>query len=544
MKEKSFKNIRAAGYYRLSREDGDKMESDSITNQRLIISEYSQRNGIQIIDDYIDDGYSGTNFDRPSFIRLMMDINDGKINCIIVKDLSRLGRNYIEMGRYMSRIFPSLGVRLISINDNYDSFLDADVSSQIVVPFKNLINDAYCRDISLKIRSQLDIKRKNGQYIGSFALFGYKKDEENHNHLVIDETAAEIVQLIFNMKLDGYNSLRICSKLNELKIPTPLEYKRMFNAKYNNGFRSSYKSGWGASSIDMILKNEMYTGVMVQGKRRKINYKIKQSVNMKEDDWIKVQGTHDAIIPKEIYDLVQKMYANDTRTAPDQEQIYSLSGVVKCGTCGCNMVRRSTTKKGVKYFYYHCRTYKNGQGCTSHIVSEKVLEDTVLANMRGLISTLSDSESIIEKIEDIPDDRVSIKLIDNQIISQRKEVDRYAGLKAKLYQDMCENIISREEFRELNAVFTEKMSRLEAGIVESQKKRDRIANLNIDNVPWIRTILEQKNIDKLDNRMVISMIDSITVFDKDKIVIKYNYAEEFNEILAIIAEIRNAEVSA
>ena len=202
MKDKFLKNIKAAGYYRLSRDDGDKSESDSITNQKSLISEYAEKNKLSLEDEYVDDGYSGTNFDRPGFIRMMNDIRNGDINCIIIKDFSRLGRNYIEMGKYMTKIFPSMGVRLISINDNYDSLRDNDVSDQIIIPFKNLINDAYCRDISMKIRSQLDIKRKNGQYIASFPLYGYEKDPDNHNHLIIDTVAAEAVQLIFNLKLD------------------------------------------------------------------------------------------------------------------------------------------------------------------------------------------------------------------------------------------------------------------------------------------------------------------------------------------------------
>ena len=260
---------------RLSREDGDKLESDSIKNQRTLVREYAKRHELKLIDEYIDDGYTGTNFNRPSFVRLMEDIRSGKIDCIIIKDLSRLGRNYIEMGRMISNILPSLGVRLIAINDNYDSIDDENTANQIIVPFKNLINDAYCRDMSLKVRSQLDMKRRQGKFIGSFALYGYMKDPKDHNHLVIDETAAGIVELIFNMKMDGFSSGRIVRKLAEMEIPTPLNYKRICGMNYNSGFRSKADAIWSITTIDRILKNEMYTGTMVQGKRRKINYKIK-----------------------------------------------------------------------------------------------------------------------------------------------------------------------------------------------------------------------------------------------------------------------------
>ena len=213
-----------AQYLRLSQEDGDKEESNSIRNQRDLISDFAaQHNDIRIVDEYVDDGYSGANFERPAFQKMIEDIKKQKINCIIVKDLSRLGRNYIETGKYLEKIFPRLGVRFVSITDNYDSANEPGDLDQIIVPFKNLINDAYCRDISLKVRSQFEVKRKNGKYVGSFAMYGYCKDPVDKNHLIVDEYAAEIVQLIFNMKLDGYSPQHIADKLNEMHVLTPLE---------------------------------------------------------------------------------------------------------------------------------------------------------------------------------------------------------------------------------------------------------------------------------------------------------------------------------
>ena len=194
---KNTKDLKACGYFRLSREDGDKAESDSIKNQKIMVRDFAERNGIAHIEEYVDDGFTGTNFNRPSFLRLWEDIKAGKINCIIVKDLSRLGRNYIEMGKYLTQWFPQFGVRIIAINDNYDSLDEQNISNQIIVPFKNLINDAYCRDMSIKVRSQLDMKRRNGKFIGSFAVYGYEKDANDHNKLVIDETAAKVVEMIF-----------------------------------------------------------------------------------------------------------------------------------------------------------------------------------------------------------------------------------------------------------------------------------------------------------------------------------------------------------
>ena len=530
-------SIKAAGYYRLSRDDGDKLESDSIANQRTLVTEFAEKNDIHILESYIDDGFSGTNFERPDFMRLMDDIRDGKINCIIVKDLSRLGRNYIEMGKYMTRIFPSLGVRLISINDNYDSLNDEEVSNQIVVPFKNLINDAYCRDISIKVRSQLDIKRKNGQFIGSFAPFGYKKDVENHNHLVIDETAAEIVQLIFNLKLDGFNSLRITQKLDEMGIPTPRQYKQMNYSTYSSGFKAKPDSGWSEGSVNRILRDETYTGTLVQGKRRKINYKVKQSVDMPEKDWIRVENAHEAIIPKYTFERVQRLLSTDMRTAPDQESVYALSGKIKCAGCGCNMIRRSTESKGRKYYYYHCSTKRYYGVCKSHNISEKIVKDTVLLNLQKLIRALSDYDGLLEKINNIPNDKISIKVIENQIKSQRKEVERYGELKVKLYQDMCDSVITKDEFKQLNDVFTDKIDALEESISANNAKIQKLNLFDAKKIPWVKSIMESKNLDDLDNRVVTSMVDSIMVFDKDKIEIRYTYGECFDDIVSFLKDL-------
>ena len=231
---------KVAAYLRLSREDGDKQESDSIRNQRELIKEYlSKDKKLNYVGEYVDDGYSGTSFDRPSFQRLMGDVKAGKVNCIVVKDLSRLGRNYIETGRYIEQVFPLLGVRFIAILDHYDSAEKNDASDWLVLPFKNLINDAFARDISTKIRSQLDVKRKNGKFIGSFACYGYQKDPEDVNRLIIDPYAAEIVRSIYRMKLSGYSSVRIADELNHIGVLPPAEYQRHHGNHFTCGFHRS-----------------------------------------------------------------------------------------------------------------------------------------------------------------------------------------------------------------------------------------------------------------------------------------------------------------
>ena len=279
-----------ATYLRLSRSDGDQQESNSIKNQRALLNDYMGKHPeLHKFDEYVDDGYSGTNFERPDFKRMMQDIEKRNVNCIIVKDLSRFGRNYIETGRYLERIFPFMGVRFIAINDHYDSAEENDDKGRILIPFNNLINDTYCRDISLRVRSHLDVKRKEGQFIGSFAGYGYRKDPKDKNHLIIDEYAAGIVQEIFKSKLNGMSSQRIASHLNELGVLPPNEYKRANGFNYTCGFQAGLNQKWTVVSVNRILKNESYTGTLIQGKRRKINYKVKKSHDVGSENWIRVE---------------------------------------------------------------------------------------------------------------------------------------------------------------------------------------------------------------------------------------------------------------
>ena len=349
-----------ATYLRLSRSDGDQQESNSIKNQRALLNDYMGKHPeLHKFDEYVDDGYSGTNFERPDFKRMIQDIENRKINCIIVKDLSRFGRNYIETGRYLERIFPFMGVRFIAINDHYDSAEENDDKGRILIPFNNLINDTYCRDISMRVRSHLDVKRKEGQFIGSFAGYGYQKDPKDKNHLIIDEYAAGIVQEIFKQKLNGMSSQRIASHLNELGVLPPNEYKRANGFNYTCGFQAGLNQKWTVVSVNRILKNESYTGTLIQGKRRKINYKVKKSHDVGSENWIRVEDAHDAIISKGEFQQVQQLLELDTRTAPSQTTVYPLSGFLRCADCGQNMIRRTVTKNGKKYQYYHCSTYKN-----------------------------------------------------------------------------------------------------------------------------------------------------------------------------------------
>lgn len=475
-------------------------------------------------------GYSGTNFERPDFKRMMQDIEKRNVNCIIVKDLSRFGRNYIETGRYLERIFPFMGVRFIAINDHYDSAEENDDKGRILIPFNNLINDTYCRDISLRVRSHLDVKRKEGQFIGSFAGYGYRKDPKDKNHLIIDEYAAGIVQEIFKSKLNGMSSQRIASHLNELGVLPPNEYKRANGFNYTCGFQAGLNQKWTVVSVNRILKNESYTGTLIQGKRRKINYKVKKSHDVGSENWIRVEDAHDAIISKGEFQQVQQLLELDTRTAPSQTTVYPLSGFLRCADCGQNMIRRTVTKNGKKYQYYHCSTYKNGGGCTPHMINSEKLTESVLTAIRHQVSLLVEAEKVLSNAELASGEQIGIKILDSQITALEAELERYSNLKIRLYQDLCDDVVSREEYGEMNTRFAQKIKEAQDKIQEIREKKQEALKHDTLLPAWLEEFKQYEHIKTLERRVVVELIDHIDVHSKTEIEIHFCFEDELHSI--------------
>lgn len=343
----SKENYKACIYARLSKDDDDKPESDSIGNQKALIRDFLKNHPeIRVVSEQVDDGYSGVNFERPGFKAMMEDIRAGKVDCVIVRDLSRFGRNYIEAGNYIERVFPFIEVRFIAINDSYDS-IDQNQSDSLIIPFKNLINDAYCKDISVKIRMQLDIKRKKGEFIGAFAVYDYLKDSEDHNKLIVDTFASEVVRAIFRWKLEGMSQGDIAERLNVQGVLCPMEYKLSLGMKVQTNFRANRKAVWSWSSVSRILTNEIYTGVLIQGKVSTPNYKVKKFMEKDESEWIRVEQSHEAIIDEDTFWVMQELLKKDIRRGPDRGKVYPLSSYLVCDDCGQNMIRKSTVRRSI-----------------------------------------------------------------------------------------------------------------------------------------------------------------------------------------------------
>ena len=533
-------------YLRLSKEDGDKEESDSITNQRELILEFlKSKEDIRIHAVRVDDGYSGVNFERPAFRQMLEDIKTGKVNCVVTKDLSRFGRNHIEVGKYIEKIFPYLGVRFIAINDNYDSLTNDAQTNNIIIPFKNLINDAYCRDISIKIRSNLEVKRKKGDFVGPFAPYGYQKSEEDKNKLEIDEEAAEVVRSIFQMYLQGSNAYKIAEKLNKKNILTPTDYKKENGSAFYTGFKKNLKSQWTHMHVLRILGNPVYTGTLVQGKETTPNYKVKKKVKRDQSKWSQVENAHEAIIPTVDFQNAQEQLQMDTRTGTEKEKVYYLSGVVKCGDCGANMVRKTVPSGKRKFIYYVCGNHKGNKNiCSSHSINAEALEESVRKLLNHQIKNVTDLGRILDKLEDAQIRKGELGKRNRQITKKKEEVEKYNHLRLDLYEDYKDELITKEEYLELKEIYEKRIQTAEQMLEAMEVEMAFLAEGEWSTCDWINEFKKYGYLESLSREVVVSLIGQILVYEKKegerypRIEIHFKYADEFQASLSLLEELQ------
>jgi len=524
-------------YGRLSREDGDKEESDSITNQRALIQDYATNlSDVNIIDEFVDDGYSGATFERPNFIKMMEAIKTGRINCVLVKDLSRFGRNFTEAGKYLEQIFPFLGVRFISVNDRLDSMSQKFYGDRLIVPFKNLMNDATCRDTSIKIRSHLETKRKKGDFIGNFVVYGYLKDEQNRNCIIPDEYASEIVRLIFKWKIEGLSQQGIANRLNDEGTLSPMEYKKFLGLNYASKFKINSKAKWSAVAVGRILKDEIYIGVLAQGKRSTPNHKVKKEIIKPKEDWTRVYDTHEPIVSKEDFNLANSLLLKDLRISPGEETVYTLSGVALCADCGMNMIRKTVPSGGVKYYYYICKNSKI-RNCTTHSINEKLLEDSVLSALQAHINNILNLEQVLQFIETLPISQAEIQRIDKQLIKINEEISRYKELKLSLHESLVEGIIDEDDFKELKASYSKKSAEAEKSALRLSGEIEKLLSNKGEKSFWIENFKAYSNITTLTRKSVVSLIDEIIVHEGNRIGINFKYRYNYDSAINFVQSV-------
>lgn len=526
-------------YLRLSKGDGDvdgieKAESNSISNQRMIIDRYlAQHPEMKVIDTYIDDGYTGTNYKRPELKRMLYDIDEGRINCIVVKDLSRFGRERIETGNFISKVFKEKNVRFVAINDHYDSLTADGSETHLIMPIKALTNDNFSRDISLKVRSSFAVKKEAGEYIAPFAPYGYKKDPENVNHLIIDEPAAEIVRRIFARRIEGLSSNAIAEELNRAGVLTPAEYKRSCGDNYKKG-RKPGKSTWCASQVIRILKNEMMIGNMVQGKSCLVSYKVKKFIKKPKEEWDIIEGTHDPIISKADFEIVQSLLERDIIQSRAGAGDNIFAGLVFCGDCGSTLVRRKFARKTGPVFHYICSKYNKGKGCSRHDILEEDLTGIVLESVNSMIRKLCRYDEFAKNLEQLHIPKDAVLAQDQEIKKLKEDLGKYGRLKQALYQDLQEGLINENQFDRYRKQYSEKEIGIQHALEEQTALIEKIYKNGIAAENILQQFKENPQVEKLNHRLLVSLVDKILVYEDNTIEIIYRYTNELKKCEQIL----------
>lgn len=541
LKTIKFRVWRIAIYIRLSREDSRSYdESESVTNQRAIIEKHiaSFNDGDEyiIVREYVDDGISGTTDDeRDSFQEMLTDIKNGRINCVIVKDLARSFRNYSDQGYYLDDWFPRYNVRFISLfHQPLDSYKEPRNMRSIAVPIQGVMNENHCAETSDKVREVFNMKRSNGEHIGSFAPFGYMKHPEDTNALVIDEAAAVVVRDVFNMFLDGMSKNAIVHTLNEHGVLCPTAYKReVQKLKFITPSIDPAKTPlWTATSVTGILTNRMYCGDMVQGKWRVKSYKIHVQERVPEDEWFIVENTHEPVIDRATFAKAQTLLKKDTRTGPQQNKLYLFSGFLRCADCNKAMARSQV--KGTTYYF--CRTYKDQSktACTKHSIKHNRLEAAVLYAIQQQVYLAVHYSKAIANINKAPLMKSqSLKLL-AALEQKQKELAKIARYKQAIWQDWKDGELSHLDYRHMKEDYDRQAAELEQVIETLEKERVELEKGVDTENPFLATFRQYQNIDKLTRDVLIELVDCIKIHENGNISVKFRFADELRRITDFI----------
>ena len=538
MKRKEQSKIIAGGYLRLSDDDAQDGTSVSIETQSKIVKDYCLKYGFLLYDTYPDDGYTGTNFNRPNFKRLMEDAESGKINTIIVKDLSRFGRNYVQVGMYISEILPEMGIRFIAIGDNVDTGED-NVDYDLMVPIKNVFNEYYPADCSRKVRQAFITKASNGEFIGSQAPYGYRKSSEDKHVLEIDEETGPIVIDIFRMiAYLGYGYNKVARVLRERKIIKPAAYQ----AKIAHREFKGDPYDWNEATILKIVNNETYLGKLISGKRRKLSFKSKRVINQPEEKWIVIENVHPALISQELWDDAHKALSSRKRENHSGfDNIFA--GLLKCDKCGYAL---SIATPGYEKGFYMCNTYrkKGPSRCSKHYIKYSEIYEAVLKDIQEVTSIIYNNEDTFVKM-------VIDKVGESAILEQKRIAKEISDLEQRIadldvrfermYDDRLNGMLSDSRFKDMSAKCEEEQARARDKIDElrewlaSHKADEENARLLVSKVKELSVIKE------LDREILNRLVDSIIIGDriktsegvKQSIRINYKFLGELGEEFAV-----------
>ena len=521
------KRWKIGAYIRLSREDEDirGVNSESVETQKRIIDKHMKTlEDAELVGYYIDDGYSGTSLERPDFRRLQVDFENKVVNCIIVKDLSRLARNNEDAGKLIFVIFPFYNIRFISVNDKVDSFLAPNSVHNLTIHFMNIMNDEYSRDLSKKIRSASVARRRRGEFLGAFAPYGYKKDTEDIHQLVIDEEVSCWVELIYKKFLDGLNYTQIARELTDLGAPTPLAHKKKNYPKFGLPKEFEVKL-WSATTVKSILTSDVYSGNLTQSRYAKVSYKSKTVRMQDEQKWITVENTHEAIVSKEDFNRVQEIIKINSRAKSPSKQQNALAGIIKCGRCKRAMAITEKRGKGA-YRAYYCTTYhKHKALCEKNRISVSAIENTVIEVLNQHLLLCGEMSKTLAVINDKKQKQTAFS--DNTA-----KINELKQKKTALYQDYKSGNITETEYKEKRKQIEAVISSLEG--VEETNESNTIFSPE-ENL-FLESFKGKRKFKKLTREIATTFLKAVYVYSPEQIEIELNYADEMKEVMEYITK--------
>lgn len=508
----------AALYIRLSKEDESEGPSQSVQNQESLLREFVQQHRLSVYDTYIDDGWSGTSFDRPAFQRMITDIEEKKVNMVITKDLSRLGRDYILTGHYMERYFPEHRVRYISLLDGIDTGVDSTAND--ITPFRAIMNDMYAKDISKKIKSVKRDKQRKGQFIGGKPVYGYKMHSTEKNKIVIDEEVAPIVRRIFALALSGMSCRNIAALLNQEGVPTPATYANLPVAR-----PGPYTGLWSSERISDMLQNETYIGNMVQGRSVKISYKSKKCLKQDPANWVVVEGTHEPLVDRETFQKV-RMLVNSRKHTRSRTYNFLLKGLIFCHECGYPLaVLNRKNAKGEDVLYFVCRTYQRftkAGVCTCHSIKEKTVTDAVIAKVREVCQAYLNPDELLPVAQEAVENARKQSSLELELQALQSKIDSLTANLDRMYTDRLSGLLPEADFQRIFGRI-----KLERGQLEEKRKELELRQKSPVRSEDRARELVQRFIETAgeSRELLVSLIERVELTEDKKILIKFRFAQ-------------------
>lgn len=508
----------AALYIRLSKEDESEGPSQSVQNQESLLREFVQQHRLSVYDTYVDDGWSGTSFDRPDFQRMIGDIEARKVNMVITKDLSRLGRDYIMTGHYMERYFPEHRVRYISLLDGIDTGVDSTAND--ITPFRAIMNDMYAKDISKKIKSVKRDKQRKGQFIGGKPAYGYKMHPTEKNKIVIDEEVAPVVRRIFALALSGMSCRNIATRLNQEGVPTPATYANLPVAR-----PGPYTGLWSSERISEMLQNETYIGNMVQGRSVKISYKSKKCLRQAPANWVVVEGTHEPLVDGETFRKVQLLVGSRKHTR-SRTYDFLLKGLIFCHECGYPLaVLNRKNARGEDVLYFVCRTYQRftkAGVCTCHSIKEKTVTDAVVAKVREVCQACLKPDELLPMAREAVENAGKGSGLKMELQDLQSRIDSLTAKLDRMYTDRLNGLLPEADFQRI-------FSRIKGEREQLEEKRKALAFQQKSPVPSEDRARElvQRFIETAgeSRELLVSLIERVELTEDKEVIIKFRFAQ-------------------